>query len=95
MVPNLIWAPDFFGPQEVWFLRNIGHEKIGPCTKIITWLFHAGPKLLGAQISPGPKFSGPKKVRRPNEIGDHFSYSLKLKLFKSFCIFKNPPKKGK
>ena len=28
--------------------------------KIITWLFHAGPKLLGTKISRGPNFLGPK-----------------------------------
>ena len=30
MVPDLIWAPDFFGPQEIWALRNLGPEKFGP-----------------------------------------------------------------
>ena len=71
MGPNLIWAPDVFGPQEiwapgnlgpekfgpqeVWSLKNIGTEKIGPRTKIITWLFHEGPKFLGAQKSQGTK----------------------------------------
>ena len=30
MVPNLIWAPDFFGPQEIWSPRNLGHKKFGP-----------------------------------------------------------------
>ena len=33
-----------------------------------------GPKFLGAQISWGPNFSGTRKVRGLNEIGDHFSY---------------------
>ena len=23
MVPDLIWAPDFFGPQEIWAPRNL------------------------------------------------------------------------
>ena len=52
-----------------------------------------GSKFLGAQISWGPK-----KVRGPNEIGDHFSYSriegwevtsqvyLWLKYLTSFCF---------
>ena len=22
MVPDLIWAPDFFGPQEIWSLHE-------------------------------------------------------------------------
>ena len=30
MVPNLIWAPDFFGPGKIWALKNLGHEKFGP-----------------------------------------------------------------
>ena len=68
MVLNLIWAPDVFGYQVIWF---------GPCMKIIIWHFYAGTKLLGAQISRGPNFLGPKKVRGPNEIRDHFSYSPK------------------
>ena len=63
MVPNLIWAPDFFGPREIWSPRSLVPKKFGPRMKIITWLFLAGPKLLWAQISQGP-----------NEIGDHFSY---------------------
>ena len=33
-------------------------------------------KFFWAQISRGPNFLGTKKVRGPNEIGDHFSYSL-------------------
>ena len=43
-----------------------------PCNE-----FHEGLNLLGAQISWGPNFLGPKKFRGPNEIGDHFSNSLK------------------
>ena len=33
------------------------------------------PKFLRDQISWGPNFLGTKKIRGPNEIGDHFSYS--------------------
>ena len=29
MVPNLIWAPDFFGPQEIWSPRNLDPKKFG------------------------------------------------------------------
>ena len=50
MVSDLIWAPDFFGPQEM---------KMPQCLS------------FGAQISWGPK------VRGPNDIKEHFSYSLK------------------
>jgi hypothetical protein len=82
MVPDLIWAPDFFGPQEIWALRNLGPEKVGPCMKIIIWHFHARTKyfsrtnFLWDQISRGPNFSGTKKAMGPNEIGDHFSPTL-------------------
>ena len=34
-----------------------------------------GPKFLKAQISWGPISLGTKKLRGPNEIGDHFSDS--------------------
>ena len=33
MVPNLILALDFFGPREIWTLRNSGPVKIGPRMK--------------------------------------------------------------
>ena len=37
MVPDLIWAPDFFGPQEIWSQ----YENAS--------MFHAGTKFPGAQ----------------------------------------------
>ena len=64
MVPDLIWAPDFFGPQEIWFARNLVSEKIWP--KEI-WYLHENVIqyfLCGDQISQGP-----------NQIKDHFIYS--------------------
>ena len=64
MVPDHIWAPDFFGPREIWTQRSLvperGTKKFVSSMKIITWLFHAGPKLLGTKISRGPNFLGPK-----------------------------------
>ena len=30
MVPDLIWAPDFFGSQEIWAPRTLGHNRCGP-----------------------------------------------------------------
>ena len=30
LVPELIWAHDFFGPQEIWALRNLDPRKFGP-----------------------------------------------------------------
>ena len=34
IVPDLIWAPDLFGPPEIWALRNLGPVKFGPCMKM-------------------------------------------------------------
>ena len=54
IVPDLILAPVFFGPQEIWSPRNMGPKKVGPRMKTITQLFHAAaPKLLGAQMRSG------------------------------------------
>ena len=52
MVPDLIWVPDFFGPQEI----------LAPYEHHYT------------------VFLGPKKVRGQKEIGDQFSYSLRLSM---------------
>ena len=58
MVPNLIWAPDFFGPREIWAPRNSGPKNVGPCMKMPYIDFHAGTNFLGTHISRGPKKSG-------------------------------------
>jgi hypothetical protein len=92
MVPNRIWAPDFFGPQEIWSPRSMIPEKYGfqeiraphenhhmafSCGVQISWGPNfSGPKFLGANIAWGPNLSGPKKVRDPNEIGAHFSLEM-------------------
>ena len=68
MVPDLIWAPDFFDPQEIWAPRNLGPKKLGPCIKMPYIDFHAGSKLLGVQLSWGPNFLGTKKDEGPKEI---------------------------
>ena len=84
--PDLIWAPDVFGPQKIWSPRGLG-----PAWKSHVMIFmrgsnflgeqisqrpnFLGSKFLGDQISWGPLFLGTKKVRGPDEIGDHFSYS--------------------
>ena len=53
MVPNLIWAPDFFGPQEIQSpLEN--HYMAFSCRDQHSW---------------GPNFSRTKNFRGPNEIG--------------------------
>ena len=35
MVPDLIWAPGFFGPHEIWSQNNLGPEMFKPYMKII------------------------------------------------------------
>ena len=90
--PISIWASDFSGPQEIWSPRKLGPNKFGPreiwalknlfpSWKSSHGFFMQGPNLLvpnflGNQISWVSNFSGTKKVRGQNEIGDHFSYSL-------------------
>ena len=56
MVPEHIWAPDFFSPLENWALRNLGPNKFGPCMKMPYNDFH-----LGVQISRGLNFLETKK----------------------------------
>ena len=71
MVPDLIWATDFFGPQAIWSPSNLVPEKFGPleiwsprnlglCMKMPYNDFNAKTKYLGNQISLGPNFLGPK-----------------------------------
>ena len=81
MVPNLIWAPEFLGPHKIWALRNLGPKKASFEKAMTTFMrgpYILGTKFLGAQISQGTNFVGPKKVRVTNENGDHFSYSRKI-----------------
>ena len=78
--PWLFWFPrnvvlEKFGPQEIWTSRNWSPKRFGPYIKMPYNNFHGESKLLGDQICQRPKFLGTKKVRGPNEIGDHFSYS--------------------
>ena len=86
MVPDLIWAPDFFGPWEIWAPRNLSPKKFGPweiwaprsldtawksCVMVfMRATIFLGLIFLGDQISWGPK------VRGQNEIGDYFSSDL-------------------
>ena len=69
MVPDLIWAPDFWSP------RNLVPEEFVPNENAIND-FHAGTKFFGAQTSRGPNFLGTTIVMGSNEVGDHFSYNL-------------------
>ena len=61
MVPDLIWAPDFFGSQEIWSPDFHGG------TKFIQDQVSRGPnfsgiKFLEDQISRGSIFLGTKNV---------------------------------
>ena len=61
MVPNLIWAPDFFGPQEIWFREvwapHKNHYMAFLWRDQISWgASFSGPKFLGTQTSQGPIF---------------------------------------
>ena len=29
MIPNLIWTPDLFGPQEIWATRHLDPRHLG------------------------------------------------------------------
>ena len=73
--PNLIWTSEIFGSWKIWAPRMLV-----PAWKCHVMIFKRrlnflGTKFLGDQISWGPNFLGTKKVRGPNEIRDHFSYS--------------------
>ena len=69
MVPDLIWAPDLFGLQEIWALGNLGPgrfgtweiwspKKFGPLITMPYIDFCAEPKFLRVQNSWGPNKSG-------------------------------------
>ena len=87
MVPDLIWTSDFFGPLEILSSRNHVLKTFGP---LEIWSPNHYVKFsCKAQISPGQHFLGNKKVRGPNEIGGHFSYSLKKYLLDVKSIIAN------
>ena len=65
LVPWLFWAPRSLGPA---WKSHVMIFVQGP--------IFSGPIFLRDQTSWGPNFLGTKKVRGPNEIGDHFSCSL-------------------
>ena len=80
MVPNLIWVPDFFGPekfgpQEIRSPRNLLPKKFGPLK--IWSLNNLLPRMKMPYVDfrVGTKFLGDQKGQGPNEIGDHVSCS--------------------
>ena len=94
MVSDLIWAPDFFGPWEIWSLRNLGPKKffpqeiwalrsLGAARKSHVMIFMRGPNFLGPiflgdQTSCGPNFFGTKKVTGPNDLPIYILHDLLL-----------------
>ena len=86
MVPDLILAPDFFGPREIWSPRNLVLKKFGPhevwastnlvpAYKCRIMIFLRGPnfiriKFLGTQISWGQNLSKPKFHGDQKKSGD-------------------------
>ena len=67
VVPNLIWGPDFFGPQEIWASTNLDPKKFGPRMKKPCDDFCARTKFLGAYISQGLKAN----VSQENQVLCH------------------------
>ena len=55
MVPDLISAPDFFGPKEIWALRNLVHA-----WNSLYGIFLQGPTFLGTKFFGDQKRQGPK-----------------------------------
>ena len=61
MVPDLIWASDFFGPQKIGAPRNLDPKKFGPrkVGPLEIWSLHEIAIIIMIFIR-GPNFSGPK-----------------------------------
>jgi hypothetical protein len=64
MVPDLIWAPDFFGPQEIWSPSSLVPKKFG--TREMwsqeIWSQYENGSIIFMRGSNflGPKSQGPK-----------------------------------
>jgi hypothetical protein len=74
-----------YGAQDIWAPHESHHIAF-------SWgvIISLGPNFSGSkfnQISQGPNFVGIKKVRSPNEIGDHFNYSQCYALSVGFLTF--------
>ena len=86
MVPNLIWAPEFLGPHKIWALRNLGPKKASFEKAMTTFMrgpYFLGTKFLGAQISQGTNFVGPKKSGSQMRLGTISVIAIKLNLVKN------------
>ena len=74
MVPDLIWAPDLFGPQEILSPRNFVPKKFGPREISSLHENHYIAFSCRDQLSWGPKFSGPKFLRDQKSQGPKWGW---------------------
>ena len=65
------------GPWLFWSPRDLVPKKFGPRELWAPGSFFPAWKCRIMILIRGPNFLRAKKVRGPNEIGDHFSYSPK------------------
>ena len=73
------WGPNFLGTKFPGDQISWGPNFSG--TKFLRDQKGAGSRFLGPKFLAEPNFLGTKKVRGPNEFGDHFSYcSLLVRL---------------
>jgi len=63
MVSDHILAPDFFGPQKIWSLRNLATALKSHVMIFMRDSNFFGTKFLKDQTSWGPNFSGTKFLR--------------------------------
>ena len=93
MVPNLIWAPDFFGPQEIWSPKNLGCKKFGPWE---IWTPHKNHYMAFScrgQIYRGPKKSGAQM--RMGTISAVALFLVRPVLFKGHACYSSTPWRNK
>ena len=71
LVPELIWAPKLFGPQEIWSPKNLGPRKFGPqeiwAPEI--WSPHLfGPREIWSPRKLVPRKFGPQEIWSPRNL---------------------------
>ena len=71
LVPELIWAPEFFGPQEIWSPSNLGPRKFGPWEiwSPEIWSPHLfGPREIWSPKNLVPEKFGPQEIWSPRNL---------------------------
>ena len=92
LVPELIWAPDFFGPQEIWSPRNLVPRNLVPAP---FWsLRNLVPKKFGPREiwSPGnlvPKKFGPQEEWSPKKFAKYERNQIRVKLSEHLYFWLN------